>query len=265
MAVISLRLTAERSIACPVMPHQSRRLSGWVVLLALAGVGLGTAVALSRRSSKRTSVVLPTPRAPLPPAAVASAPASTRSLLRLAVGGAIVVVLAIAAAVLTQPSSGGRIVTPHLVLTQSGDPDGMHVQVLAPGPVGRDDRVALVGDAGARVEVGEKQYLEQQDPENANGRLVYFKVHLHNTGSIPVGARLAPDTWVLDEDGKNYRAQPLRSDLVDQTDRSGELLNPNWEDDAEVGFEVPQDARLTRLHIALPLGSVTPTAEWNLA
>jgi hypothetical protein len=79
---------------------------------------------------------------------------------------------------------------------------------------------------------------------------------------VPVGARLATDDWVDDAAGTSYRADPMRSETVDQTERPP--LEPGWEVDVEVGFPVPEGTRLTRLHIALPLGSLTPTAEWNL-
>jgi hypothetical protein len=108
----------------------------------------------------------------------------------MAVGAAVVVVLAIVTVVAMKPSGGGRTVTPCLVMSPSGGPDGMYVQVAVPGPVGRDDRVKLTGDNGAQVEVGIRH--------------------------------------------------------------------------VEVGFPVPQAARIARVHIARPPGSRTPTAEWDL-
>ncbi len=181
----------------------------------------------------------------------------------MAVGAAIVVVLAITTAVVTRPSDSARLVTPRLVTTRSPGPHDMYVEVVVPGPVGRDERVALTGDDGARVEVGAQLDLEQPSLDNPSQRLVFFRVHLHNTGTVPVLARLAREAWVLDAAGRSHSGDYMRSDMADMT-ADPPMLQPGWEVDLTAGFPVPKDAELTRLHVALPLGFSTPGAEWNL-
>ena len=181
----------------------------------------------------------------------------------MAAGAAIVVVLAIAAAVVTKPANNDRLVVPHLVTTRSPGPYGMYVQVAVPGPVGRDERVALTGEGGTRVEVGTKLDLEQPSFDNPSQRLVFFKVHLHNTGTVPILARLASDAWVLDSAGESHPGDYMRSQMVDMSAALPQL-EPGWEVDLTAGFPVPKDAKLTRLHIALPIGGSTPGAEWDL-
>lgn len=182
----------------------------------------------------------------------------------MAVGAAIVVVLAITIAVVTKPSDNNTLATPHLVTTRSPGPDGMYLQVTVPGPVGRDDRVALTGGGGTRVEVSTAPYLEEPSLDNPSQRLAFYKVHVHNTGTVAVLARLASDVWVLDSAGENHRADHMRSQMVDDMSSYRPQLQPGWEVDLTAGFPIPQDARLTRLHVALPLGGSTPSAEWNL-
>jgi hypothetical protein len=182
----------------------------------------------------------------------------------MAIGAAGVVVLAVTVAVVTKPSAGDRLVTPRMVTTQSAGPRGMYVDVTVPGPIGRDERVALTGDNGTRAEVGAKLDLEQPSLDNPGERLVFFEVHVHNTGTVPILARLAPDAWVLDSAGKSYHGDYMRSDMVDMS-ADPPQLEPGWQVDLTAGFPVPKDAKLTRLHIALPLGSSTPSVEWNLS
>ncbi|WP_143234531.1 hypothetical protein [Paractinoplanes atraurantiacus] len=138
--------------------------------------------------------------------------------MRMAIGGATVVVLAIGVVVVTKPPDGAsdRLVAPHMVMTRSPGPHGMYKQVAVPGPVSRDQRVALTGDTGVRVEVGQ-----------------------------------------------SHQGDHMRSEMVDMTAEPPQL-EPGWEVDLTAGFPVPEDAELTRLHIALPIGGDTPYAEWNL-
>jgi len=182
----------------------------------------------------------------------------------MAIGAAVFVVLAIVTVVVIKPVGGGRMVTPRMVLTRSAGPYGEYVQVAVPGPVGRDDRVTLTGDNGARVEVDTRLDLDRPSDDDPGRRNVFFKVHIHNAGGVQVGARLAEEAWVLDATGTSYRADPMRSQLVDPYVSVVPQLGPGWEVDLTVGFSVPKPALLTRLHIALPMGSTTPTAEWNL-
>ena len=150
-----------------------------------------------------------------------------------------------------------------MVMTRSPGPHGMYVQVTVPGPVGRDERVALTGDKGTRLDVGAELDLEQPSLDNPSQRLVFFKVHVHNTGTAPILARLASDAWVLDSAGKSHRGDYMRSDMVDMS-ADPPRLEPGWEVDLTAGFPVPKDAKLTRLHIAFPIGGGSPSAEWNL-
>jgi hypothetical protein len=228
----------------------------------VAAATLGAAFAVRARKRRRTAQAAPL-RPSLPPRpVVARVSDPARSLVRMAVGAAVVVVLAIVTVVATKPSGGGRTVTPRLVMSPSGDPNGMYVQVAVPGPVGPEDRVQLTGDNGAQVEVGIRHDLDQPSYEQPGYRYVFYKVHIHNTGRVPVGARLATDAWVVDAGGTSYRADSERSEMVDQSEHR--QLELGWEVDVEVGFPVPQATRLARVHIALPLGSGAPTAEWNL-
>jgi hypothetical protein len=181
----------------------------------------------------------------------------------MSVGAAIVVVLAITIAVVTKPSNSNRLVTPHMVTTRSPGPHGMYMQVAVPGPVGRDERVALTFDNGTRVEVGTKLYLEQPSLDNPSQRLAFFKVHVRNTGTVPILARLTSDAWVLDSAGESHPGDYMRSQMVDMS-ADPPQLEPGWEVDLTAGFPVPQDAKLIRLHIALPIGGSTPSAECDL-
>lgn len=181
----------------------------------------------------------------------------------MAVGAAIVVVLAVTVAAVIRPSSGNGLVTPRLVLTPSPGPGGTYVQVAVPGPVARDERVALTGDGGTRVEVGTRLHLEQPSLDHPDQRLVFFKVHLHNTGTSPVLARLATDAWVIDSTGARHQGDHMRSQMLDMSADTPQL-RPGFEVDLTAGFPVPSNARLIRLHVELPIGGSTPSAEWNL-
>ena len=101
-------------------PSPSPRRSGWVVLLAVAGAVLGATFAV--RASKRTRAgrrALPDPAgqgavAPVSPAGTSD---PSQSLIWMAVGAAIIVVLALATAVVTRPSDVGRTAIPRGALT----------------------------------------------------------------------------------------------------------------------------------------------------
>jgi hypothetical protein len=198
-----------------------------------------------------------------------------RSLVRMAVGAAVVVVLALVIVVVTRPSDDAGTATPHWVVTPSPGPSGMYLDVTVPGPVGRDDRLVLTGDGGTRAEVDIKQVSDPQTEYplfNAfpGHRNVMFTIHIHNTGEGWVGTQLDVDSWVLDANGANYQPNQQLS-LVGGPDGSTDpqlnpawQLYPDWQVDRHVGFTVPQDAELTRLHIALQMGDSAPTAEWNL-
>jgi len=101
-------------------PSPAPRRSGWVVLLAVAGAVLGAAFAV--RASKRTRAdrrALPDPdgQGAVAPARPAPASPAGKSLIWMAVGAAIIVVLALATAVVTRPSDVGRTAIPHGALT----------------------------------------------------------------------------------------------------------------------------------------------------
>jgi len=188
----------------------------------------------------------------------------------MAVGGGVFVLLAIAVVVVTAPGGAGTA-TPRLVMTPSVGPNGMYTQVAVPGPVGRDERVALTGDDGARVEIGIRPAGEKFTPGAFLGqRHVVFLAHLHNTGRVWVGARLDVGAWVLDTTGTTYQANGMLSiedgpsGSTDPRENPGWRLQPGWEVDRQLVFTVPAGAQLTRLHLAVPMGGVAPTAEWNL-
>lgn len=193
----------------------------------------------------------------------------------MAVGAAAVVVLALAVVVATRPADTDRTVTPHLVRTLSPGPSGGYLEVTVPGPVGRTERVALTGDDGARAEVGIGKVSDPQTEfpgfsDYLGQRHVVFTVHIHNTGRVWIGTRLDPGAWVLDAGGTNYRSNEMLSGAAGPYGSTDPRLNPawqlhpDWQVDRYLGFTVPRDARLARLHIALPMGAATPTAEWNL-
>ena len=163
----------------------------------------------------------------------------------MAVGAGIFVVLAIATVVVTAPAGDG-VATPRLVMTRSAGPNGEYTQVAVPGPVGRDQRVALTADDGARVVVGIKQ----------TGDATYT-AHFHNTGKVPARVRILLNASYLDATGMNYEASRT-------LDEEAPVLDPGWEIDQEVTFELPRFAGQTRLHLAVLLNDSERTAEWNL-
>lgn len=188
----------------------------------------------------------------------------------MAIGAGVFVVLAIATVVVTAPRGDGTA-TPHLVMTPSVDPNGMYTQVAVPAPVGRDERVTLTGDYGRRVEIGIRTAGERSTPDfYPGGQSLAFTVHLRNTGKVWIGTRLDTAAWVLDAAGLTYPANQMLS-LVggpygsgDPQENSAWQLEPGWEVDRQLVFTVPRGTQLTRLHVAVPMGSATPTAEWDL-
>jgi len=236
---------------------------------------LGGALAVRAKKRKQTTPPVP-PEVKPRPAVAAARPAETvesdpaRALVRMAIGAGIFVVLAIAVVVATAPRGDGTT-TPRPVMSPSVGPDGMYTQVAVPGPVGQDERVALTGDGGARVEIGIRPAGERLTPGVYPGqRNLVFTVHLRNTGTIWVGTRLDLGAWVLDATGANYRANQMLSleggpdGSTDPRENPDWRLEPGWEADRQVVFTVPQDVRPIRLHLVVPMGAVSPTAEWNL-
>lgn len=254
-------------------PRLPSRRSGWAVLLAVAGVVVGGAFAVRLGKRKRAAgPAAPSARtgmAPARPVAPGSSPADpSRSLVRMAVGAGIVVVLALFVVVATRPSDVGETATPHSVVTASPGPNGAYLDVIVPGPVGRDERVALTGDLGARAEVEIKRISDPVEfpnyTDSVGQRSLVATIHIHNTGRAWIGARLDADAWVVDTNGTNYPANQMLS-LTAGPDRSTDpQLSPDWQIDQPVGFSVPLDAHLTRLHISLDLGGAKRTAEWSL-
>jgi len=233
--------------------------------------------ALAVRAKKREQTAPPAPPEVKPRPAVAPArPAETvrtdpeRALVRMAIGAGVFVVLAIATVVVTAPGGDGTV-TPSMVMTPSVAPNGMYTRVAVPAPVGPDERVALTGDDGARVEIGIRPDGERLTPGIYLGqRNVVFTVHLRNTGRVWVGTRLDLDAWVLDTTGTNYPANQMLSlkggpyGSTDPRENPDWRLEPGWEADRQVVFTVPQGVQLTRLHLVVPMGAAGPAAEWNL-
>jgi hypothetical protein len=181
-----------------------------------------------------------------------------------------VVVLALVTVVATRPSD--RTASPHWLLTPSSGQSGMYVMVTARGPVGRAERVAMTGRDGGRAEIEIKQVGEPRTETTgfSGQRNVMFTLHLHNTGEVWIGSRLDPGAWVRDQYGQSHEANQMLSvssgptGATDPNANRGWQLDPDWEVDRNVVFTVPENARLTRLHIVVPMGDATPTAEWNL-
>jgi hypothetical protein len=244
-------------------PHLPSRRSGWAVLLAVAGVVVGGAFAVRLRKRKRAG----RPAPPGPPSPVVMAPARpvapgssspdpSQSLVRMAIGGGIVVVLALVIVVATRPSDAYETTTP------SPAPSGMYNQLPVPGLVGRDEPVALTGDHGARAELEIKRISGPQTevPQYAElpgQRNLIFTIHIRNTGQVLINTRLDVDSWVLDMNGAHYRANQMLGGPYGST-------APGWAVDRQVAFMVPRDDYLIRLHVALRLGDSTPAADWNL-
>ncbi|MFC4066636.1 hypothetical protein [Actinoplanes subglobosus] len=247
---------------------------GLLALTAVAGVAVGGVLALRAKNRRRAivpepdreapPVVAPRPAEPEPAPAPARRIGPERKLVRMAAGAGVVVVLAIATAIVTGPSSSGGTVTPPLVVTRSPGQGGMYIEVTAPGPVDHDDRVALAGSDGARVEVGITPHIDRTSYDDASQRTVFYQVHLKNTGSVPVIARLDPEAWLLDASGTTYHGDPMRSRMV-ETNVAGEppYLEPGWEIDLTLGFDVAKSAELARVHVTLPMAG-RPYGEWNL-
>lgn len=269
-----LKFVAGLPMACSVtMPHRPARRRGRTLLLATAAIAVGGAIAV--RAERRNRTVPPAPAAASQPAAgpavappLLPAPSRTsgpaRSLARMAAGGAVAVVLAITAAVVAAPPGGERSAVPRTVVTRSAGPHGMYVEVVVPAPAARHERVTLTGDDGSRIEVGAAHQLDQPSYDDASKRNVFYTVHIHNSGTVPIDGRLGRDCWAVDPTGATYRADPMRSHMLDLSDREGRRLEPGWDVELTVGFVIPDGARLIRLHIAVPMGSTMSTAEWNL-
>jgi len=231
--------------------------SGWVILAAAAVVTLGGAFAV--RAKKRRQRTPPAPPeitsrpAIAPPSAERGKSDPARALVRMAIGAGIFVVLAIATVVATAPRGGTDL------------------RMGVAGPASRDERVVLTGDPGARVEVGIRAAGERLTPGVYLGlQNLVFVVHLRNTGDVWVGTRLDQHAWVRDAFGSPYAANQMLSladapnGSTDPVENLGWRLEPGWEVDRELVFTVPPGVRLTRLHLALPLGDATATAEWDL-
>jgi hypothetical protein len=172
----------------------------------------------------------------------------------MAIGAGVFVVLAIAAVAVTAPGGDG-IATPRLVMTRSVGPNGEYTHVAVPGPVGRDQRVALTADDGARVVVGITQTGDAASFEGS--RFLTYTVHFHNTGNAPARVRLVLDASYLDATGMRYEASRT-------LDEEAPKLDPGWEVDQKATFELPRFAALTRLHLAVRLNDSPRSAEWNL-
>ncbi|BCJ48018.1 hypothetical protein GCM10010168_23770 [Actinoplanes ianthinogenes] len=224
-------------------PHPPTRRSrpGWPILLAVAGLvlGGGIAVRLTRRRPTNSPAPAPIPVLPPRPAGTSAADPS-RQLTRMAIGGAIAVVLAITIAVATRPAHRG----------------GTH-------------SLTLTGSNGARAEI------ELQDHDGAPGRpAVVYAIQIRNTGTSAVDTGLG-NAWVLDTRGTKYPADDLPAALVSIIGARG-LAGPAWQPDANgylspgeqtvkrFYFTVPRDARLTRLHITVVLDSEVVHADWDL-
>ncbi|GAB2571949.1 hypothetical protein Aab01nite_03850 [Paractinoplanes abujensis] len=249
------------------MPAPARRRARRLTLFAVAALAVGAVVVARRRRSRVRGTPAPV-TGPVRPAA--SGP--ERHLRRMAVGGALAVVLSILVVVLTRPGTdgGGRVAAPRLVSTPSPGPDGTYRIVTVPGPAARDQTVALTGVDGTRLHLAVKDITDPLTGYQQLGeqRHVMVTVHLHNTGRGQVGSRLDADAWVMDEHGVTHRANGMLSlsagdapsGSADPVVNPAWRLDPDWQVDRPIVFTVPAQARLTRLHITVPQGS----AEWNL-
>lgn len=172
----------------------------------------------------------------------------------MAIGAGIFVVLAIATVVVTAPSGDGAA-TPRLVMTPSVGPNGEYTQVAVPGPVERNERVDLATDDGADVVVGIEQTGDAASFQGS--RFLTYTAHFHNSGNARAQLQVILDATYLDARGMNYPASRTLGETAP-------ALDPGWETDAKLTFELPQFGGPARLHLALFLNGQPRTAEWNL-
>jgi hypothetical protein len=140
--------------------------------------------------------------------------------------------------------------------------------VPAGGTVPRNGSVIMDGDNGEQVTIS---VVRVEDPElsvfpelkPATGdRLVSVTVNANNTGAIPFIAQLQKYAWVADDEGEWYqRDTTMTTALAAFPDA---LVEPKSEFARTIVFEMPQDARLTRLRLSLQPGVAARTAVWKL-
>ncbi|MET8152745.1 hypothetical protein ACIBSW_37425 [Actinoplanes sp. NPDC049668] len=140
--------------------------------------------------------------------------------------------------------------------------------VPAGGTVPRNGSVIMNGDNGEQmtisvVRVADPELSSFPELKPATGdRLVSVTVNANNTGTIPFIAQLQKYAWVADDEDEWYqRDTTMTTALAAFPDA---LVEPKWEFARTIVFEMPQDAKLTRLRLSLQPGVAAQTAEWTL-
>jgi hypothetical protein len=140
--------------------------------------------------------------------------------------------------------------------------------IQAGGTVPRNGSVIMNGDNGeemtisvVRVEDPELSSFPELKPATGD-RLVSVTVNANNTGTIPFIAQLQKYAWVADAKDEWYqRDTTMTTALAAFPDA---LVEPKSEFARTIVFEMPQDAKLTRLRLSLQPGVAAQTAEWTL-
>jgi hypothetical protein len=207
---VVLRFAAGAPIARSVTNRSARRY-GWALLAVAVAVGGALAV----RSRKRAGSTRPAPPGFMP--APVGPSAAERSLVRMAMAAAAVVVLAIVTVLVTKPADDWPVTS------------------------------SLTGPGGTRVEITARRELGPLAFGTLDDRSALLHVRVRNTGTVPVSARVARDgNSVRAADGGRYPA--VASDGGDPWIRPGEQF------EVLVAARIPSGTRLTRLSLAVDLG-----------
>ena len=218
-------------------PRLPPRRFGWEALLALAALLLGAAFAVRLGKRKRRAQPDSSPRLAVAAPAAGRSDAE-RSLLRMAIGGGIVVALAIAITVVTRPSEGA---------------------VPGPGPASRFESVLLTGTRGTRAVLSVAGIRDGQTgliSGYPQWRYVVLTIHVRNTGADWIDTSFV-NSWLADSTDLRFPVEQSSYGL------SVSMLDAGREIDRVVEVFMPH-AGLRRLHLEMAMGDDTEAAEWNL-
>lgn len=200
------------------------------MLSAVAGLLLGAAIAV--RVSKRKQTGPPAP----PGVVLAPDPApksdAERQLVRMAIGGAIAVVLAILTTVVTRPHT-----------------DDVETTVSSY----REGWVTLTDGHQARALVSIRRYDRTPTDEISLGGVTFG---VETVGTAPITLVLGSDSWLLDTAGHRFSPAGVLP--------MAQGLHQPGEEYRNVVFAVPRNSRPARLHLTLDLDGTLRAAEWVL-
>jgi hypothetical protein len=213
-----------------------KKRSGWVVLLVVALATLGGAFAVRLKKRKRTAQ--PAPPAPRKPDTAA------RGLVRMAIGGAIAVVLAIGISVVTRPSDPVEVRPDPAMIT-------VYSSAFRPSPgIGVEESVMLNGVGDDRAEVGIGGI--DRSPERTT-----FTIRAVNAGGRAIYPSLASRAFVQQIGGSRIE---LDSGPFEQP----QTIQPGQAASWPLTFVVPESIPLTELYVEVTIDGITSDAEWNL-